>query len=254
MPIVRESPDMSKFSVKIRLPLRREDFACRMSFFFDVNSQLHAKGIRHFDDMLRPAAMSGLISDMMTASMARHAHALVENRNGHPDLIVDGVYADNSVKAGEQGVEVKSTRKTGGAVDAHGARAQFVYRVNNETDPAMDRAPVKLTEIYLGRTAGRTFAGTSEANWAPAQLRSTGKASESSATAGCAPGRFEHRYRPFRQFRISLGQLDADAPVTDMVGGGDYTTPSSCRQSSLSSSSYGSAGCLPAKLSTGALP
>ena len=126
-------------------------------FFFDVNSQLHAKGIRHFDDMLRSAAMSGLLSDMMTASMARHAHALVENRNGHPDLIVDGVYADNSVKAGEQGVEVKSTRKTGGAVDAHGARAQFVYRVDNETDPAMDRAPVKLTEIYLGRVGGEDF-------------------------------------------------------------------------------------------------
>ena len=123
MPIIRGSPDMSKFNREIRLPyeLRREDFALAMQdiydFFFDVNSQLHAKGIRRFDDMLRPAAMSGLISDMMTASMARHARALVENRyhNGHPDLIVDGVYAGNSVKAGEQGVEVKSTRKTGGS-------------------------------------------------------------------------------------------------------------------------------------------
>ena len=27
-------------------------------FFFDVNSQLHAKGIRRLGDMLRPAAMS----------------------------------------------------------------------------------------------------------------------------------------------------------------------------------------------------
>lgn len=75
--------------------------------------------------------MSGLISDMMTASMARHARSLVENRyrNGRPDLIVDGVYADNSVKAGEGGVEVKSTRKTGGAVDAQGARVQVRLRL-----------------------------------------------------------------------------------------------------------------------------
>ena len=62
MPIVRESPDMSKFNPGIRLPLRREDFALAMQdvhdFFFDVNSQLHAKGIRRLDDMLRPAAMS----------------------------------------------------------------------------------------------------------------------------------------------------------------------------------------------------
>ena len=169
MPIVRESPDMSKFNPEIRLPyeLRREDFALAMQdiydFFFDVNSQLRAKGIRRFDDMLRPAAMSGLISDMMTASMARHARTLVENRyhNGHPDLIVDGVYADNSVKAGERGVEVKSTRKTGGAVDTHGARAQwmcvFVYRVDNETEPATDRDPMKFTEIYLGRVGVEDF-------------------------------------------------------------------------------------------------
>ena len=50
-----------------------------------------------------------------------------------------GVYASNSVKAGERGVGVKSMRKTGGALDAHGARSQcvFVYRSDNE--PAMDR-------------------------------------------------------------------------------------------------------------------
>ena len=37
------------------------------------------------------------------ASMVRHADALVENQyyNGHPDLIVDGVYPGNSVKAEE---------------------------------------------------------------------------------------------------------------------------------------------------------
>lgn len=169
MPIVREAPDPSKFNPDIRLPyeLRREDFALAMQdvydFFFDVNSQLRAKGVRRLDDMLRPAAMSGLISDMMTASMARHARSLVENRyhNGHPDLIVDGVYADNSVKAGERGVEVKSTRKAGGAVDTHGARAQwmcvFVYRVDNETEPATDRNPMKFTEVYLGRVGVEDF-------------------------------------------------------------------------------------------------
>ncbi len=55
---------MSKFNPDISLPyeLRREDFALAMQdvydFFFDVNSQLHAKVIRRFDDMLRPAEMS----------------------------------------------------------------------------------------------------------------------------------------------------------------------------------------------------
>ncbi|MCY3702474.1 MAG: hypothetical protein OXG16_07330 [Rhodospirillales bacterium] len=125
-------------------------------FFFDVNSHLLARGLRRLDDMLRPAMMSGLISDMVTVSMAQHSRVLVENQyhNGHPDLIVNGVYPNDAVKAGEQGVEVKSTRKAGGAVDTHGAREQwmcvFVYRVDTDTEPAADRAPMKFTEIYLG--------------------------------------------------------------------------------------------------------
>ena len=66
-------------------------------------------------------------------------HALVENHyhNGHPDLIVDGVCAGNSVKAGERGGEVKSTRKTGGAVGSAGASASSSN--GYETGPAMDR-------------------------------------------------------------------------------------------------------------------
>jgi hypothetical protein len=107
------------------------------------------------DDMLRPAAMSGMISDMLTASMAKHARVLVENNhfNGHPDLVVQGRYPNNTVAAGADGVEIKSTRKAGGAVDTHGARDQwmcvFVYKTDHETEPAFDREPMKFTEVYL---------------------------------------------------------------------------------------------------------
>jgi len=53
--------------------------------------------------------MSGMISDMLTASMAKHSRVLVENRhfNGHPDLLVQGRYPQNSVRAGEHGIEIK---------------------------------------------------------------------------------------------------------------------------------------------------
>jgi hypothetical protein len=125
-------------------------------FFFDVNTVLLGKGLHRMDDMLRPAAMSGMISDMLTASMAKHARTLVENDhfNGHPDLVVQGRYPHNSVKSGSDGVEIKSTRKSGGAVDTHGARDQwmcvFVYTTDHETEPAVDRLPMKFTEVYLG--------------------------------------------------------------------------------------------------------
>ena len=169
MAIVRETPNAAKFNKNANLPyqLRVGDFSLVMQdiydFFFDVNSHLSGKGIKRLDEMLRPAAMSGLVSDMISASMARHSRVLVENQyhNGHPDLIVNGVYANDSVKAGEQGVEIKSTRKAGGAVDTHGAREQwmcvFVYRVDNDTEPAVDRRPMRFTEIYLGYVTVEDF-------------------------------------------------------------------------------------------------
>lgn len=104
-----------------------------------------------------------MISDMLTASVSKHSRTLVENQhfNGHPDLIVQGRYALNSVRAGEHGIEIKSTRKAGGAVDTHGARDQwmavFVYRTDHATEPADARAPMKFTEMYLGRVEVADF-------------------------------------------------------------------------------------------------
>ena len=161
MPITRNIVDQSKFNPDPTLPyeLRIMDFEAAMQdvydFFYDVNSHLSEKGLERLDDMLRPAIMSGVLSDMVTASLAKHSRTLTENTyfNGHPDLVVQGVYPENSVRAGDQGVEIKTTRKKGGAVDTHGARDQwmcvFVYRVDNETEPALDRHPMTFTEVYL---------------------------------------------------------------------------------------------------------
>lgn len=132
-------------------------------FFHDVNGLLLNRGLRRLDDTLRPAAMSGIISDMLTASMAKHARALVENKhfNGHPDLIQQGIYPNNSVRAGREGVEIRSTRKRGGAVDTHGAREQwmcvFVYEIDNATEPAVDRAPMRFLEVYLAHVTEGDF-------------------------------------------------------------------------------------------------
>lgn len=169
MPIPREIVDTSKFNPAAVLPfeLRLKDFEIALQdvydFFHDVNTILTGKGLHRLDDMLRPAAMSGMLSDMLTASMAKHARGLVENQyfNGHPDLIQRGRYANNSVPSGEYGVEIKSTRKAGGAVDTHGARNQwmcvFVYQTDHVTEPAEARAPMKFSEVYLGEVVESDF-------------------------------------------------------------------------------------------------
>jgi hypothetical protein len=159
----RNRPKRDNFNLQAHLPfqLRLEDFEIAMQdvydLFFDVNSGLLDKGLERLDDFLRPAIMSGLLSDLLTASIAKHARALTQNRyfNGHPDLVVKGVYADDAVKAGTEGVEIKTTRKSGGAVDTHGARDQwmavFVYDVDTKTEPARDRRAMTFTEVYLGK-------------------------------------------------------------------------------------------------------
>ena len=169
MPIERQRPNPTAFNPAHPLPfeLRIEDFSLAMQdvydFFFDVNSFLVKKGLQRLDDMLRPAIMSGLLSDLLTASLAKHSRALTQNRhfNGHPDLLVKGVYPNDAAKAGVEGVEIKTTRKAGGAVDTHGARDQwmtvFVYAIDEETEPARDRAALRFTEVYLGRVTIADF-------------------------------------------------------------------------------------------------
>jgi hypothetical protein len=165
----REVVDIAAFNKKANLPfeLRLKDFEIAMQdvydFFYDVNSLFQAKGLPRLDDTLRAANMSGMISDMLTASLAKHSRALCQNNfhNGHPDLIVKGKYAGDSVKAGTDGVEIKTTLKKGGAVDTHGGREQwmcvFVYEVDKATEPAQARNPTRFTEIYLSQVGIEDF-------------------------------------------------------------------------------------------------
>lgn len=167
--VSRNRVDETAFNEAVILPfeLRLKDFGLAMQdiydFFHDLNAALIGKGLQRLDDTLRPAIMSGLLLDMLTASLAKHSRTLTENRyfNGHPDLIVKGVYADDSVKSGIEGVEIKTTRKSGGAVDTHGARDQwmcvFVYNIDVKSQPAKSRRPMSFTEVYLGQVTREDF-------------------------------------------------------------------------------------------------
>lgn len=157
----REVIDKTKSNADAVLPfqLRIADFEIAMQdvydFFFDVNSLFYEKGLPRLEETLRAANMSGMISDMLTVSLAKHSRSLCQNNfhNGHPDLIVRGRYANDSVQSGTDGVEIKTTRKKGGAVDTHGGREQwmcvFVYQIDNTTEPAQNRAATRFSEVYL---------------------------------------------------------------------------------------------------------
>ena len=161
------APDKFNNAVALPFSLRWTDFQSAMQdiydLFHDINSLLLERSLNRLEEMLRPAAMSGLISDLLTASLASHSRGLTENAyfNGHPDLIVTGVYPNDSVQSGSEGIEIKSTRKKGGAVDTHGAREQwmcvFVYEVDTKTEPARARRPMSFTEVYLAHVGVADF-------------------------------------------------------------------------------------------------
>src|SRR6266481_2215079 len=169
MPAERNRPKRDCFNANTNLPfqLRLEDFELAMQdvydLFYDVNTGLLEKGLERLDDFVRPAIMSGLLSDLLTASIAKHSRTLTQNNyfNGHPDLLVKGVYPNDSVKAGSEGVEIKTTRKSGGAVDTHGARNQwmavFVYNIDNATEPARERRPLAFSESISRTSYDRRF-------------------------------------------------------------------------------------------------
>jgi hypothetical protein len=73
-------------------------------FFYDVNLGLIERGLQRLDDMLRPAIMSVVLSDMLTASLAKHSRSLTVNlyHNGHPDLVVNGIYPGTRLRLGRK--------------------------------------------------------------------------------------------------------------------------------------------------------
>lgn len=169
MAIVKSIVDSDNLNPAPVLPynLRLADVQLAMQdvydFFFDVNMHLHERNLPRLDDTLRSQIMSGMISDMLTESIAKHSRSLTPNRyhNGHPDLVVAGRYRDNKAQAGSEGIEIKTTLKPGGGVDLHGARNQwmmvFVYVVDRRTEPAIDRAPMRFTEVYLAKVDADDF-------------------------------------------------------------------------------------------------
>ena len=161
-PIGRSHVEFAGFNQELSLPyeLRVKDFDLAIQdvydFFFDVNSNLLGRGLKRLDDLLRPAAMSGFVSDMLTASLANHARSLTENRyhNGHPDLSLKASIPRTVWRRAKRGLRSRRHERRGGAVDFHGARDQwlcvFVYETDHTTEPARARRPMAFTEVYLG--------------------------------------------------------------------------------------------------------
>jgi hypothetical protein len=129
----------------------------------NINSGLTSRALLRIEESVRGAIYSGLLSDLIAEALAKHSMGLVKNgfNNGHPDLLPRGKYVNDSIRSAPDGVEVKVTGKRGGAVDMHSDRpawyAIFRYETDHVTQPVVNRAPTKFTDIWLGQLVAGDF-------------------------------------------------------------------------------------------------
>jgi hypothetical protein len=86
------------------------------SFLEIVNRALHAEKMDRLESILMPANFSSIVGEFVGAAIPKFHPALIRNRypNGHPDLIPTGVYPDDRIKVGSDGIEVKGSQQLRG--------------------------------------------------------------------------------------------------------------------------------------------
>lgn len=120
------------------------------SLLGDLNEMLFEKHYGALTSLLDRAAFSGLISRTVVERLARASRRLVVNQyhNGYPDLIVDGVYPNNAVARGSEGLEVKASRKRSGW-QSHGPRAGWFCFAQFALDERKDIATNDLEPVGM---------------------------------------------------------------------------------------------------------
>lgn len=135
----------------------------------DINTFLVSRSYARLEDLLLGNAFAGLLSEVLVKSLSDHSATLVRNAytGGHPDLIPRGTHPNNAILRALEGLEVKSSRQSGGW-QGHNPETGWVmifrYVVDSKTIPVEARQPTKIVEVLAARLEMRdwNFSGRSE--------------------------------------------------------------------------------------------
>lgn len=129
-----------------------------INFLGVVNSRLNAKGIERLESFLMPANFSSIAGEFIGMSIPKYCLTINRNQyhNGHPDLVPDGEYPNNSVLRGDSGIEIKASRRNRGWQGHNpedGWLLVFVFESNTPRDESLGIAPFpfKFTEVLGAR-------------------------------------------------------------------------------------------------------
>ena len=125
-------------------------------FLHNVNRFLTERGWDRLEETLMAATFSGVISEMVVQSTSKQSASLIRNHyhNGRPDLVPTGLYPDNAVLRGEDGVEVKASRHDGGW-QGHNIESGWImifqYKIDLETMPPEHREPTQFVRVLIAQ-------------------------------------------------------------------------------------------------------
>lgn len=117
--ILPEAPEPDGFNPKAVIPFGVTTNHIRMAmndfieFITLIDTQLHAKGMDRFENMLMQANFSSIVGEIMSAQIPKHCPTIVKNKyhNGHPDMLPAGKYPNDAAQhAGKHGIEIKASR------------------------------------------------------------------------------------------------------------------------------------------------
>lgn len=139
------------------------------NFLHHLNGFLVRSGYKRLEDFMPGNAFSGLVSEILVQAVPKKCASLKKNRRvgGHPDLIPKGHYRGDSILQGDEGIDVKSSKQSGGW-QGHNPEAGWVmvfrYRVDTTTEPPERRHPFEFVEVLAGCLARRdwSFSGRGE--------------------------------------------------------------------------------------------
>jgi hypothetical protein len=121
-------------------------------FLHDLNTFLVSRGYERLEEIILGNSLSGFISELVVKRLGGSSKALARNGKigGHPDLVPRGMYTDDSVLRGEEGVEVKTSIQSGGWQGHNPERSWIMvvqYAVDVTSEPVTTRRPSEILKV-----------------------------------------------------------------------------------------------------------
>jgi len=122
-------------------------------FLHAINGALDQHDLGLFENLALGNTFSGLISEVLVKSIAKHSKTLVRNRyvGGHPDLLPSKhPKGDNQLRC-DQGIEVKTSKQSGGW-QAHNPEAGWLMVFRYELATSASK-PTRFVQILSAELA-----------------------------------------------------------------------------------------------------